>query len=246
MRNLPIAIALAALTLSAHAQISVAGHQIGFGVKRKQTGSPTITLVNQTPYLAGTQVSVQFQFKDFDDSKGLKVYSQSPCTISSNGAQKVSDGIYKVDITLDSRETDGECPVTLSSIANQQHYATVRVPYKNNNADVAKANGELHAFLGHSTWVGTTSTGSTYTLHPDSSMPPAALKQMAATNGVMLRDPKLPIPMMLVLSAPNKVSFTRLGCMMDGTFKGTTATLKPSAMVPASSCPDGAVTLEAK
>jgi len=246
MRNSAILVAAAALTLSGQAQINVGGHQIGFGVKRKATGSPTVTLVSPTTYLAGTQVSIQFQLKDFDDSKGIKVYSQSPCTVSSQSAQKVSDGIYKVDVTLDSRDTDGECPVTLSSIANQQHYSTVRVPYRNNNAEVAKANEEVHTFLSHSTWVGTTSAGSSFTLHPDTSMPPAALKELTAKNGLMLRDPKLPIPMMLVMTAPNKVSFTRMGCMMEGTFKGTTATLKPSAMVPASSCPDSAVILEAK
>jgi hypothetical protein len=244
MRTPLLVLALASITLGGHAQLSLGGHQIGFDVQRKKPSTPTVTLVPGN-YVAGEKSTLQFQVKNIDDSKGITVYSQQPCVAAQN-AQKVSDGLYKVDVTIESSNTDGSCQVTLISAANKQQNATVSVPYKNNTAAIAKNLADVNAFLAHNTWVGTTSTGTSYTLHPDNSMMGVASQQAAAQHMVMLRDPKLPIPMMLVVQMPNKVSFTRLGCIMDGTFNGSKASLKPSAMRPADTCPDGAVTLEGK
>lgn len=60
----------------------------------------------------------------------------------------------------------------------------------------------------------------------------------------MLKDPQLPLVSMMAVQSPNKVSLTRMGCVMEGTFNGSTATLKPSATLPAESCPDGPVVIQ--
>ncbi len=240
MRFVTLPLTLIIFAASCSAQLSLGGKKIDFGVKRKKTTAEVI-LLNPATYLSGSAVSVQFKLNNFDESKGISVYMQNPCNAAET-ATKISPGIYKVDININLSDMDGQCQITLRGLAQNEN-ATILIPYKQNRVDIAKVNAALHEFISHKNWVATTSSGTSYTLQ----------QSMLQDDGksdhpvvAMLRDPKMPVASMLAVEAPNKVHMTRMGCIMEGTFSGTTATLKRSSIVPASSCPDGDVTLQGK
>jgi len=172
-------------------------------------------------------VSWQFKLNNFDESKGISVYMQNPCN-APEAATKVSPGIYKIDIKINLSDIDGQCQVTLRGLAQNEN-VTVLIPYKRNRVDIVKIAASLHEFISHKTWVATTTTGTSYTLQK-ASLQDDGLADHAVV--AMLRNPKLPVPSMLAVMTPNKVQMTRMGCIMEGTFSGSTATLKRSQMVP--------------
>ena len=241
---LPLAVVL--LAASCSAQISLGGKNIDFGVKRKRPPTATIVILNPATYSAGTTVSLQLKLSNFDESKGFHTYTQKPC--HAGNATLISPGLYKLDLIIDDVDIDGVCQLSMNGLAANQG-ATIEVPYKNDQAQhqakLAGASANLQSFANHKTWVAKTSSGSSYTLEV------ASVQDIPAQDGpggkaAMLRDPKIPVPSMLVMMPPNQVQMTRMGCVMQGTFTGSIATLKPDASRPASTCPDGDITLQGK
>ena len=241
MRLFTLPLALVILTASCSAQLSLGGNKIDFGVKRKKPPTAEVILLNPATYTSGSNVSLQFNLNNFDESKGISVYMQNPCH-SSETVVKVSPGVYKVDIGINLSDIDGQCQITLRGLAQNESVTTL-ISYKQNRVDIAKIAAALHEFINHKNWLATTSSGTSYTLQ-QASIQDDGLADHAVV--AMLRDPKIPVPSMLAVTNPNKVQMTRLGCIMEGTFSGSTATLKRSQMVPASSCPEGDVTLQGK
>lgn len=241
MRLLTLPLALVILAASCSAQLSLGGRTIDFGVKRKKPPTAEVILLSPATYTSGTKVSLQFKLNNFDESKGISVYMQNPCS-APESAVKVSPGVYKIDININLSDIDGQCQITLRGLAQNENVTTL-ISYKQNRVDMAKIAASLHEFINHKAWVATTSTGTSYSLQ-QASIQDDGLPDHTVV--AMLRDPKIPVPSMLAVTTPNKVQMTRMGCIMEGTFSGATATLKRSQMVPASSCPDGDVTLQGK
>jgi hypothetical protein len=241
MRLITFPLALFLLVANCSAQLSLGGKKIDFGIKRKKATTAEVILLNPATYTSGNKISLQFKLNNFDESKGISVYMQNPCSAPET-ATKVSPGVYKVDININPSDIDGQCQITLRGLA-QNESATISLPYKENRVDIAKIAAALHAFIGHKTWVATTSTGTNYTLQQSMLQDDGTVDHPLVA---MLRDPKIPVASMLAVELPNKVHMTHMGCMMEGTFSGSTATLKRSPVVPASSCPDGDVTLQGK
>lgn len=239
MRPFIFPTAVMVLTTTCFAQISFGGKQIDFGVKRKKPGTPQVTLVGPASYDSGSKLSLQFKVSNFDESKGFHVYSQLPC-ITSETAEKVSDETYKIDVTINPVEIDGECQITMLGLAKSES-VTTRVGYKAKHIDTAKLLASLSEFIQHKSWQVKPANGKGYTLNLQMVQPAPADAQV---RSAMLKDPQLPLVSMMAVQAPNKVSLTRLGCVMEGTFSGSTATLKPSAVLPAESCPDGPVVIQ--
>src|ERR1700733_386107 len=232
--------AVMVLTTTCFAQISFGGKQIDFGVKRKKPGTPQVMLAGPASYESGSKLSLQFKVSNFDESKGFHVYTQLPC-IASEMAEKVSDETYKIDITINPVEMDGECQITMLGLAKSES-VTTRLAYKAKHIDTAKMLASLSEFIHHKSWQVKPANAKGYTLNLQmvQDAPPDA-----EVRSAMLKDPQLPVPSMMAVQAPNKVSLTRMGCIMEGTVSGSTAKLKPSAMLPAESCPDGPVVLQA-
>ncbi len=241
MRLIALPLALVVFAASCSAQLSLGGKKIDFGVKRKKAPTAEVILLNPATYTSGNNVSLQFKLNNFDESKGISVYMQNPCHAAETAA-KVSPGLYKVEIDINISDMDGQCQITLRGLA-QNESVTTSISYKQNRVDIAKIAASLHEFINHKTWVANTSTGKSYTLQQ------ASLQDDGSPNhpiSAMLSDPKIPVPSILVVETPNKVHMSRMGCAMDGTFSGSTATLKRNPIFPPSSCPDGDVTLQGK
>ena len=117
---------------------------------------------------------------------------------------------------------------------------TTRVGYKAKHIDNSKLLASLSEFIQHKSWQVKPANGKSYTLNLQMGQPAPADAEM---RSAMLKDPQLPLASMMAVQMPNRVSLTRMGCIMEGTFSGSTATLKPSAMVP-ERCPDGPVVIQ--
>ena len=163
MRPFIFPAAVMVLTTTCFAQISFGGKQIDFGVKRKKPGTPQVTLVGPASYDSGSKLSLQFKVSNFDESKGFHVYSQPPC-ITSETAEKVSDETYKIDVTINPVEIDGECQITMLGLAKSES-VTTRVGYKAKHIDTAKLLASLSEFIQHKSWQVKPANGKGYTLN---------------------------------------------------------------------------------
>jgi hypothetical protein len=247
MRLIALPLATVLVAASCSAQINIGGKKIDFGVKRQKPPTAQVTLLNPASYTAGSRISLQLKIANLNDTKGISVYMQRPCQAVSD-AQKVSENVYKLDITIDHADIDGHCQITLRGLAENDG-ATVEVPYTQDHAQHqqqdAAAEANIQQFAAHKNWIAKTSKGSSYSLQ-QSSVQPIPAQDGPSGVAVMLKDPKLPVPSMLTIEAPNKVRMTRLGCLMEGTFSGSSASLKRTPITPESACPDGDVTLQAQ
>jgi hypothetical protein len=239
MRPFIFPAAVMVLTTTCLAQLSIGGKQIDFGVKRKKPGTPEMKLLGPASYDSGSKLSLQFKVSNFDESKGFHVYTQIPC-ITSEALEKVGEETYKIDITINPVEIDGECQITMLGLAKSES-VTTRVGYKAKHIDNSKLLASLSEFIQHKSWQVKPANGKSYTLNLQMVQPAPA---DAEVRSAMLKDPQLPLASMMAVQMPNKVSLTRMGCIMEGTFSGSTATLKPSAMLPPDSCPDGPVVIQ--
>ena len=62
--------------------------------------------------------------------------AQPPC-ITSEMAEKVSDETYKIDVTINPVEMDGECQITMLGLAKSES-VTTRLAYKAKHIDTAR------------------------------------------------------------------------------------------------------------
>ena len=155
-----------------------------------------------------------------------------PC-ITSETAEKVSDE----NLTINPVEIDGECQ--FDAWAGQEQSVTTRVGYKANVYRHRKVIGlALRVpFTQEHRQVKLTGKGYTLNLGMWSSLRLAD----AQVRSAMLKDPQASVGMDDSSAGPEQVDLTQLGCVMEGTFSCSTATLKPSAVLPAGELPDGRV-----
>ena len=136
MRLLTLPLAVVILAASCSAQLSLGGKTIDFGVKRKKPPTAEVMLLSPATYTSGMKVSLQFKLNNFDESKGISVYMQNPCS-APEPAVKISPGVYKVDINISLSDIDGQCQITLRGLAQNESVTTL-ISYKQNRVDMAK------------------------------------------------------------------------------------------------------------
>ena len=184
-----------------------------------------LKLVTPTSYPSSSTQSVLVTAARLDESKGVVASAGGGCSAAST-PEKNGTGTYKISVTIPSRPEDGTCSVRLVSSADGGS-GSVNISYTADPGYWKKAAPAMYSFANSKTW----------TFHSGENMKVFHLLQASPTSGnklaVLLVGDKDARSGMSV-GADNSVMGEFDGCVLEGKFAGSMATLKP--MMAGDSC----------
>lgn len=215
------------LACTSHSQQSAAqeqeqsSSQPNTNVSRKSSSTPEVKLMasgDDAKYPSDSTQTISFTVGNLDESKGVTVTTGDNCVLKGN-AEKTGSGEYKATLTIPSRAEDGHCFLGVASTANGA-YTAVDINYTADPNYWKKTAPDMFAFANSKTWIFKTGTGKTQTFqvtHTETTGERIAAMATGPDDATSA----------LGFSMPDKVAGTFGGCVLQGTFSKSTATLNP-------------------
>jgi hypothetical protein len=215
-------------------QVHIGGHKLNLPGRKDngQGGTPQVTLqgnagASESSALpSGTTQPVTFTVQRLDESQGIKAHADYGCHVDQQ-AEKVSPGVYKINLVLEPNKEAGKCFVSMESIATKEA-ASINVFYL--PVEVNTAAPDFAKFRAAKGFTFKTDDGQT--IHATVSQ--AETKSDKETMIMLAGGPQG--MMVLALQYPDKVMTTITYCVLEGTLKGPVATLEPSKNSPSPLC----------
>lgn len=215
-------------------QIHIGGHKLNLPVRKNsgEGGTPQVTLqgnagASESSALpSGTTQSVTFTVQRLDESKGIKAHADYGCLVDQQ-AEKVSPGVYKINLVLEPNQEAGKCLVILESVATKEA-GSLNIFYL--PVDVNTAAPDFAKFRAAKAFTFKTDDGQTI----NATVSQTQNKNDKETTMMLAGGPQG--MMVLALQYPNKVMTTITYCILEGTLKGSVATLEPSKNSPSPLC----------
>ena len=223
-RFLPVIVLIAMPTICS-AQIPNI-HKPTFGVQRQKASSPQVSLAGVPGSSASSAISsnspqtLTFNIQGIDESKGVTVNVGQPCHAAGNTPQKVSAGVYQVQLTFDTVSQTDTCSFVFQSVANS-FTAQIRVWVAATQTDPGIAIFQRANSISIRTDNGKTIQAA---ISNRQSMAPGMAMLMIDTDQGTI---------MVTVIAPNMIQVNLNGCMLQGTVNGSTANVKAMAAMPA-------------
>lgn len=195
----------------------------------QNSGNPVapaeIKLAATTSYVSGTTQSVMVNVAKLDESKGVVASASGGC-VASGPAEQVAPGSYKISVTIPAHPEDGTCSLRLASVADGGA-GSVNLSYMADPEYWKRTNPVMFGFANSKVW----------TFHSGSDIKIFHLLQVSPGSGnklgvLLVGDSDSRAGMSV--GADNSVVGEFEGCVIEGKFAGSMATLKP--MMAGDSC----------
>jgi hypothetical protein len=193
-----------------------------------QNPNPVMTaevkLTAPVAYPSGSTQSVLLSVAKLDESKGVIASANGACS-ASGAAEKVSPGTYRASITIPAHPEDGVCSIRLTSVSDHNAGAA-NISYLADPEYWKKNAPAMYTFAHSKTW----------TFHSGNDMKIFKLLEASPSSGklAVLLEGDRSARAGMSLSPDNNIVGEFAGCVLEGKFAGTMATMKP--MMQTESC----------